>query len=391
MGFKAWLRDFLGQEKELYVDGQIAASTAADQLALSIYADKLAIQKIAQTVAKCELVTFEKNVRTKKDEWYLWNVEPNANQNGAQFKYKLVEKLLKDGKALVVEVNGNLYIADNYNYHNEYAIREHYFDNVQVNDLTFSGTFPMSQVIFLQYDNQEINKWLQLLLAQYDKLLTISMSKYRRSGGRKGFMRLGAAREGNEEKNNKIEDNLSNRLKRFYDSENAILVLNKGMEYTPDNSEGSKRTASEVNDIKAVSHEIFSRVAQARSIPMAVLLGENNDTSAAHDVFFEEAIKPILELISTEIQRKRFGKDMVINGTYAKFDMSGAKYINVLKEASNIDKLLACGMYSIDQLLDKVDDPPINTKWSTSHFITKNYQLITTAYSEKGGENGEGT
>lgn len=391
MGLRAWLRDFLGQEKELYVDGQVATSAVADQLALSIYADKLAIQKIARTVAKCEIATYDKNRRIKKDEWYLWNVEPNANQNGAQFKYKLVEKLLKDGKALIIDVNDNLYIADSYNYHDEYAIREHYFDQVQVNDLTFSGTFPMSQVLFFQYDNQRINDWLKVLLAQYDKLLSISMSKYRRSGGRKGFMRINSAREGNEERNAKVSENFSNSLKKFYDSENAVLMLNKGMEYTPDNSEGSKRTASEVNDIKAVSHEIYSRVAQAYSIPLAVLLGENNDTSAAHDVFFEEAIKPLLDLIDTEIQRKRYGKQKILTGTYAQFDMSNAKYINVFKEAANADKLLACGMYSIDELLHKTGDMPLGTEWSTAHFITKNYQLINTAYSTEGGENGEGT
>lgn len=385
MGFKQWLIDFLGI-KTPYEESK---ETATDKLAIALYADEIAVQKIARTISKCELVTFEKNKRTIKDEWYLWNIEPNANQNGAQFKYKIVERLLKDGEALIVEMSSQLFVADSFDYHDESVIGQQYFDGVTINNWTANRAFNMSEVLYLRLDNPETQKWLQFVLGQYEKLLSMSMAKYKRSGGRKGFMRLSNTKEGSEDKNKQIENIFNERLRRYYDSENAILVLNRGMEYTPDNSEGSKRTASEVNDINSFTREMFARTAQARSIPLPILLGENENTSESRNMYFEETIMPILNLIDAEIKRKRFGKSQVLQGTYAKFDISGAKHVDVLKDAEKLDKAIACGALSIDDALIKAHETPLGTEWSEAHFLTKNYQLITTAYSTEGGENGE--
>lgn len=385
MGFKQWLSDFFGNKTTI----QEEYEATSDKLSIALYADEIAVQKIARTISECELLTFENDKRTKREEWYLWNIEPNANQNGAQFKYALVERLLKKGEALVVDINSQLFVADSFNHHDEAVLAPQYFDEVAINDWTANRTFSMSEVLYFKLDNPDTRKWLRYVLGQYEKLLNLSLSKYKRSGGRKGFMHLNSTREGDEEKSKKIEKMFSERLKRYYDSENAVMILNRGMEYTPDNSESSKRTTSEVNDINTFTREMFARTAQARSIPLPILLGENENTAESRNLYFENAIMPILNLLDTEIKRKRFGISQVINGTYAKFDISGAKHVDVLKDADKLDKAIACGALSIDEALIKAHESPIGTDWAQAHYLTKNYQLITTAYSPEGGEESE--
>ena len=69
-------------------------------------AEAHAIDLIAKTIAKCEIQTFEKNKnkieKHKGDLYWTLNYQPNYNENGTRFLYKLVTKLLVDKTALVI-------------------------------------------------------------------------------------------------------------------------------------------------------------------------------------------------------------------------------------------------------------------------------------------------
>ena len=43
------------------------------------------VGKIANALTKCEFRTFYEGEELFKDEYYLWNYEPNRNQNKAEF------------------------------------------------------------------------------------------------------------------------------------------------------------------------------------------------------------------------------------------------------------------------------------------------------------------
>ena len=69
---------------------------------------------IASLISKCEFRTFIKGIPEKKGEYYLWNYEPNQNQNAGDFWQQFVTNLLYDNAALIVEVGGKLYVADSF-------------------------------------------------------------------------------------------------------------------------------------------------------------------------------------------------------------------------------------------------------------------------------------
>ncbi len=71
-------------------------------------AEAHAIDLIAKTISKCEIQIFGQNKDTKKIEekrneiYWTLNLQPNYNENGTRFLYKLVTKLLIEKSALVL-------------------------------------------------------------------------------------------------------------------------------------------------------------------------------------------------------------------------------------------------------------------------------------------------
>lgn len=67
--------------------------------------------------------------------WTL-NIQPNFNENGTSFLYKLVCKLLIDGSALVL-INGSnneyLYVADEFNISDK-VLKEKVFTDIMISD-----------------------------------------------------------------------------------------------------------------------------------------------------------------------------------------------------------------------------------------------------------------
>ena len=58
----------------------------------------------------------------------------------------------------------------------------------------------------------------------------------------------------------------------------------------------------------------------------------------------------------------------------------------VVEVAEEVDKLIACGTYSIDELRRKLRDTTLNTKWSNKNWMTKNYSGVENL---EGGDSNE--
>ncbi len=88
-------------------------------------AEAHAIDLIAKTIAKCEIQIFAQNKKTQKieetkdDTYWRLNLQPNHNENGTMFLYKLATKLLTNQSSLIVinkDINNSklLYVADDF-------------------------------------------------------------------------------------------------------------------------------------------------------------------------------------------------------------------------------------------------------------------------------------
>lgn len=354
-------------------------------LAAQAFAINTAINLIAGCISKCEFRTFLDNKEVKQEDYFQWNYEPNKNQNSTEFISELVSKLLYYNECLVVEVNNQYFIADSY-YRQEYAVKEDYFKDVTVKDFTFDRNFNMSEVFFYKLNNKDVTKLLNGLMQGYNNLMNMAIGKYKRSGGRKGVIHLDKLPKGDEEAKKKLQKLFDQDFKKYFSEENAVLPLDKGVEYTELNGEGSKKSTSELTDIRNLLDEEFTRVAQAYKIPPSILKGDIANVSEITDNLLTFCIDPIVDLIQTENNRKMYGRK-VLQGSKMVIDTTAILHVDIFSIAEKIDKLISSGMYSINELRRKIGDTILKESYADKHWITKNYSGITDVL--KGGENGE--
>ncbi|NFO31076.1 phage portal protein [Clostridium botulinum] len=380
-----FLKDLFSSKDTIYLNERF--DSVCTNLAIDAFALQIGINLIASCIAKCEFKTFVNKKEVNSDEYYLWNIEPNKNQNSSEFVQEFLSKLLLNNEVLIVEVNNELIIADSF-YRQEYAINEDYFENVSRKEFTFNKRFYMKDVLYFHYNNEDIRKYFNNLMRGYDELIKLAQGKYKRAGGRKGIVKVDASARGNEESKKKVNDLFTNQFKNYFEAENAIVDLPKGVEYTEITGEGSKKANNELSDINKLLDDAFIRAAQALKIPPSLLKGDIADIEKLTDNFLTFGIDTVVDLIQTEINRKRYGKVNFLKGSYLNIDTTAIKHLDVFAIAEKIDKLISTGMYNIDDLRKKLKDTTLNTDWSKKHWITKNYQEIDQIDLE-GGESNE--
>ncbi|PYG88492.1 HK97 family phage portal protein [Ruminiclostridium sufflavum DSM 19573] len=382
MKFIDWIKDFFGVDQSTVYINQQAQASQEVLLAIKDFAICSAINLIAGAISKCEFKTYLNGNEVKGDEYYIWNVEPNKNQNSTQFIQEFISKLLYYNECLILDINGQLIIADDF-IQTEYAVFENTFSNVVRGTMKFDKTFKMSEVLYFKYSNNDVKRLLSELMNGYNNLLNMAIGKYKRSGGRKGTLHINSTALGDKNFQDNINNLMNNRFKSYFESENAVLPLLNGYTYNEQNGEGNKKSTSDMVDVAAIVKEQFDKTAQAFKIPPSLLGGDISDVDKITDNFLTFCIDPLADMVGEEGNRKRYGKSAFLKGSFIKVDTTCIKHIDIFSISESLDKLIACGGYSIDELREKAGDIPLNTDWSKKHWITKNYSDIQEA---KGGE-----
>lgn len=383
MGLWSWLQGRLLGGKSVEVSAetieQFLDQEKMSRLVMEEFTIHAAINLIANCISKCEFKTFFDGQETQGEEHYAWNYEPNVNQNSSQFIQELVTRLLYNNECLVVESQGQLIIAESFG-KEEFALKETIFSGVSRKGFTYSRIFTMSEVLYFRLNNQNIRRLLSNLCNGYNSLLQEAIDKYEKAGGEKGTLHIDAAatgmKYGERTFEEVYEDLMNNRFKKFFNSRSAVLPLFNGFTYTKQAAEQSKKSTSEMKDITDVLTEIVETVARAFNIPAPLLRGDVSEVDKITKNFLTFCIDPICEMIQTEINRKRYGKAQVQKRNYLKIDTTTIMHIDIFDIAEKIDKLIASGMYCIDELRKKLGDAELNTEESRKHFITKNYEKL---------------
>lgn len=390
MGLWKWLEGKMLRGKSVEVTAETIEKYIEQERLSNLVAEELtihaAINLIANSISKCEFKTLKNGKEYQGEEYYVWNYEPNKNQNSSQFLQELTATLLYRNECLVVENNGQLIIAESFT-KEEYALKETVFSNVYRKGLTFNRDFRMSDVLYFRLNNKNIRQLLTNLCNGYNNLLEEAVDKYEKAGGEKGTLHIDAQAKGMKYGNKSFEevyeDLMNNRFKRFFNSRSAVLPLWNGFTYTKQAAEQSKKSTSEMKDITDVLDEIVVTVARAFNIPVALLKGDVSDVSKVTQNFLTFCVDPLCEMLQTEINRKRYGKYQVQRGCYIRINTTTIMHVDVFEIAEKIDKLISSGMYCIDDLRKKLGETELDTEESKTYWITKNYTSIE---SLKGGD-----
>lgn len=350
------------------------------------------VNKIANAVSKCEFKTYYHNKETKGKEYYLWNYEPNQNQNAAGFIYKLIAQLYRKNECLVVEINHRMYVAESY-IKEVYALRDYKFSGISFDGYTLQETLDMSDVMFFELNSTDMRKLMNGMYDSYSKLITYAQNAYQKSRGHKGILNIAGVAQEQDNFNETFEELMSTHFKNFFGKDNAVLPLFDGYNYQ-DISQNAKTYSTEsTRDIKALADDIFEFTARAFSFPPSLAKGDVQDTTKATDELLTFAIDPLVKMIQQEINRKRNGKDGLKQGNYLKIDTLAVKHVDIFDIATPIDKLISSGAFTINDVLQVIGKPKIDESWADQHFMTKNYSeigaILKGVTEENGGENSE--
>jgi HK97 family phage portal protein len=387
MSFWTWLKSKFGGGS-IPLGGDIGYDDYADAFG-DLYIREMAfwsaVNLVANAVSKCEIKTFEDKKEVRKREYYLWNVEPNRNQNSSTFLHKLIAQLYRNNECLVIEQNGQLLVADSFS-RKEYALYDDVFTEVTVGDFTFDRAFSQAEVLYFRLNSVDMRRVTDGLYASYSKLISYSMNAYQRSRGTKGIFQYETLPSAGTEQR-QIFDNLVNeRIRTWLSSDNAALPLGKGQSW----QELQHKTYSNesTRDIRAQIDDVSDFTAKAFGIPPALLRGDVQGVSDALDNFLTFCIDPLTDMLSEEINRKRSGYKGYISGTYIKIDTKQVKHVDLLSVSTAIDKLIGSGAFCVNDIRELVGEQPIDEEWANSHWITRNYMPFEEALSLPGGDSG---
>jgi HK97 family phage portal protein len=373
LGLISWLVDRISGDPEPTAVEIEEFFNLQAELVIRNLAFQSAVNLVANSISKCEFKTYLRGKEVKQKEYYLFNIEPNKNQNSSVFIHKWISKLYEENECLIISVGDQLLVADGFN-KKEFALLDHQFTQVSVDGFSFDKTFYMSDVMYFQLNNKDIRKLINSMYETYGKLISYGQKSYEKSRGSKGILDIGTVAQGKinfQETFNKL---MNERFKTFFEAENAVLPLFDGYKYT---DIGSKTYSNEgTRDIKAMVDDIFDFTARAFCIPPALLRGDMANIGDAVDNYLTFCVDPLCDMLQEEVNRKRSGYAGFSQGTFMKIDTKTIKHIDLLSVSTAIDKLIASGAFCINDIRKLVGEEPIDEPWAWQHFMTKNYSTV---------------
>ena len=344
---------------------------------------------IANAVGRCEFRTFRDGKEIREREHYLWNVEPNVNQNSTAFLHKLVAKLLVDGEALVISTRQRdgydaLVVADSWLPNGDYPSRQNEYINVQVGDVSYEKTFREQEVLHLKLNHINVKPVLDGLYGAYWRLISAAMKRYEWDKGQHWKVHVGQLASGAEDFTENFSRMIEQQVKTFLDSNGAILPEFDGYAYT---NEGGKANV-ELADIQAQMKDVLGFTAKALQIPAVLVDGSIQGTEDAQGRFLTGCIDPICDQLQEEINRKRYGYDRMRAGDYLRVDTSSIRHFDMFANAANVEKLVGSGAFTINDVLRSAGLPTIPEPWADEHYMTKNIAALGAETTALGGAEG---
>lgn len=373
-----WLSKPLSEEDYEVIGVKFSQQTYFKELALFI-----AISYIANTLSKCEIKTYEGGKEVKNELYYMLNVNPNPNQNSSQFMNNIIENYFYHGDALVVPYRRKaLYVADGFSLQ-EQPLRQNLFTSVTIEGATISRQYKASDVFYFKLDNREVIKLVRGLYEEYGSVLGAAIDHFIATNVEKYKMLLDNYQAGDENFQKTYETVIKKNLKTFLESSKGVYPQFRGTSLERFDT-GAAATSA---DIVAMRKEIFETTAQAFKIPVSMMYGNITNMNEIVKVYLSICIDPIAQMMSEELTRKTCDFGTWSSGNRVVIDTSCINHVDVLDVADKIDKLVASGFATIDDVRKRVGWDALDTDFSTAHFITKNYEPASSALNPmEGGE-----
>lgn len=372
-----WVLDFIGLKvtRDTEVDlSNITSDPAATAASLYFKAAALetAIDLIASAIVKSEIKTY---IGNKEEYGYLWqalNVAPNPNQNASQFWSALIYKLIFDQECLVVEHNGNLYLADSFQIE-EHWLRRNVFVGVSVEGHQLARRFLADKAVYLSTGDRRQKFLIDGMWTEYGDLMHAAVDGFKRSSGSKYKLTIEHYQAGTPKFAKADEEERqdpSGPLKKFMQDANSTYIQHKGQDLQQLGASGC-----DGDNVSRMRKEIFELVATIFHIPPPLMFGNMTNIGDLNQAFLTYAVDPIAEQIAQEFTAKFYEPEQWAQGHKVVVDTTRINHIDIFEVASAVSQLIGAG-FSLDEIRDATRWPRIGTEESQQHLITRNYAPI---------------
>lgn len=353
-----------------------AKSFAARRMAMYI-----AVSYVSNALSMCEIKTYEGGRAVKGDLYYALNIDPNPNQCGSAFINSLVEHYFYDGHALMVQPSrfrNDFYIADSFGI-DEVPLGENVFSGISVEGQGIAAKFKATDCCYFRLESHEVKAIVHDMYGELGELLAYAMASYKNANGEKFTLTRGHPPGGKRSDEKESAAEVNERLHSFLTNPNGVLPLYTGqeLERVKPVSTGSS------NDVIALRKDIFETTASAFKIPQSMMYGNMTNTNDVVNQFITFGVDPHAVMISKELTRRFYGGDAWQGGSNrVEVDTSKLVHTDMFQVADKADKLLASGLFSIDEIRQPLGADPLGTDFSSAHWVTKNYTLIQDALAQ---------
>lgn len=363
-------------------------STVVIDIPAELYYKELAVftasSLISNAISRSEVKTFKEGKPIKDKDYFLLNVSPNKNETSSLFWHRVINKMIREGEALIVETaDGFIYCADSFTRKEERAILGDTYESVTVGNFTFEKVFTQDNSYMIRLDDMNVRRLIDGMYDQYGTIMSSAASALKQSNGQKYKLHIEGVKAGDEEFNKEFENYIKKQLKTYLESDTAVYPEFDGYKLEPDTS----KTAASSADFVSLKKELMSTVASAFHIPESMMTGNITSMKEIVGSFLTFGVDPYADAI-TEALNKGVGVDNYIKGNYYKVDTSKIQHQNIFDLAVSCMNLISSGIMCIDEVREELDKAPLNTEWSQKHFITKNFEEIERFLTsiQEGGE-----
>lgn len=381
----AWFSNFL--EKLFPVKEKYGAAEAiVIDIPAELYYKELAVYTatslISNAISRSEIKVFEDGKPVKNMDYYLLNISPNRNETSAVFWHKVINRMVRDGEALVVEAGDCLYCADSFVREQERPITGDIYSGVTVGNFTFSKVFTQENAYLIKLDSINVSNLINGMYEEYKKILVAASTAFKKANGQKYKLHIEGVKAGDEDFNEEFTNFISEQLKSYMENDNAVYPEYDGYKLEHDDSAGGKSA----DDFKSLKEDLFLTVAHAFHIPDSMILGNITNMQDIISGFLSFGVDPYADVIA-EALNKRSGAENYLRGNYYQVDTGKIHHRDIFGVAAGVSNLISSCVMCVDEVRAELGYAPLDTEWSSKHFITKNFEEIDRFLSNpEGGE-----
>lgn len=333
---------------------------------------------VATALGRCEFKTFIAGKEVRDFEYYLWNYQPNQNENSTMFWHKFVSRLYQDNEVIIVNASPNdernLLIADSYAIDDTDPSRPNKYTDIQIGNRTIKTLYERD-VMRVKLNHHNLYPVLNGLFDSYTRLISTAVKAYNRNMGPHWKVHVNQMAQGQEGWIDTFNEMIEKQVRPFFESNSAVLPEFDGYTYSDTNTGKTEET----RDIKALFEDVFEFTARGLLIPPVLTAGKVESTEDANRRFLTNCIDPLADQLQEEGTRKRYGFEGWKNGDYLQIDTSSIIHFDIFDAAAAIEKVVGSGVFSINDIRKACGQARIEEPWADEHFMTLNISKLGAA------------